>query len=283
MCPLIITYTQQNTAQINENVTFDTSYHYFTMLRRVTARRLCYATCILTFLYVWTDQRKRLLHSRHDGDKQKHVMEGIRSMREINPPISTWRPKFPNCAGLFSNDTEQFKQAYDYQNEHPKVPIKPSEYINMTRNCKDFRKNRMYLQEPLSEEETSFPIAFSILIYKDIEQFERLLRAIYRPTNYYCIHVDGKSDEDFRSAVHGITRCFHNVFISSRTVDVHWGGDSVLESELICIEDLWNKFADWKYFINLTGQEFPLQTMWDLVKILKTFNGTNDIEGTIEK
>ena len=39
-------------------------------------------------------------------------------------------------------------------------------------------------------EAEEFPIAFSILYYKDLVQVERLLRAIYRPNNVYCLHMD---------------------------------------------------------------------------------------------
>jgi len=42
-------------------------------------------------------------------------------------------------------------------------------------------------------------------------------------------------------------------------------------------------YKRWKYFINLTGQEFPLQSTLAIVKILKAFNGSNSIEGTIKR
>ena len=58
-----------------------------------------------------------------------------------------------------------------------------------------------------------------------------------------------------------------------------WGQFSVLETDLICMADLW-RFKTWKYFINLTGQEFPLRTNYELVRILKVFNGSNSLEGT---
>jgi uncharacterized membrane protein HdeD (DUF308 family) len=47
--------------------------------------------------------------------------------------------------------------------------------------------------------------------------------------------------------------------------------------------DLWKYNKKWKYFINLTGQEFPLRTNYELVKILKIYNGSNDIEGTVKR
>lgn len=43
---------------------------------------------------------------------------------------------------------------------------------------------------------------------------------------------------------------------------------------------LWTHYVKWRYFINLTGQEFPLKTNKELVKILKSFKGANDISGT---
>jgi len=45
----------------------------------------------------------------------------------------------------------------------------------------------------VSEEEREFPLAFSVIVYKDTEQFERLIRAVYRPHNAYCIHLDIKT------------------------------------------------------------------------------------------
>ena len=42
------------------------------------------------------------------------------------------------------------------------------------------------------------------------------------------------------------------------------------------LQDLW-KHKKWKYFINLTGQEFPLRTNWELVQILKAHNNGNMI------
>ena len=70
---------------------------------------------------------------------------------------------------------------------------KQKQYINSAlRSCDDLRRLGDYIQKPLNSQEESFPIAYSILVYKDPEQVERLLHAIYRPQNHYCIHVDSK-------------------------------------------------------------------------------------------
>ena len=69
-------------------------------------------------------------------------------------------------------------------------------------------------------------------------QVRKLLRAIYRPQNFICIHIDAKSRPTFRKAIETMVRCLDNVFLSSRSVKVKWGEFSVLEPELICMEDL---------------------------------------------
>ena len=78
-------------------------------------------------------------------------------------------------------------------------------------------------QMALSVEEAEFPIAFSIAMFTDVEQTERLLRAIYQPQNLYCIHVDTKSSLLIHRTVAAIARCFDNVWIATRLDKVKWG------------------------------------------------------------
>ena len=144
-------------------------------------------------------------------------------------------------------------------------------------SCADFIENRKYVMTS-QEEEAEFPLAFSIIMYTSPERAERLLRAIYRPHNFYCIHVDRKSSRLIHSFMNKISSCFHNVFVINKPITVTWGKFSVLQAEIICMEELYK--YKWKYFINLTGQEFPLKTNWELVQILKTYNGANDVDAT---
>ncbi len=49
------------------------------------------------------------------------------------------------------------------------------------------------------------------------------------------------------------------------------------------MQTLVNARADWKYFLNLVGQEFPLKTNLQLVKILQTLDGANIIHGSLKR
>ena len=242
-----------------------------------------------TFKYATTSSCN---HSKLSKSTNKSFIEAV-NMTRVNssselggshhvnlPSISV---SAANCTALFRGDTEEIEKALCYQKGNPKQVIFPKQYLNLSKDCDFFKAVRGYILDPMTASEASFPIAYSIVVFKGIEQVERLLRAIYRPQNSYCIHVDSKSGDPFKKALAAIVGCFDNVFLASRSVDVRWGQFSVLEADLICMKDLWEASATWKYFINLTGQEFPLKTNAELVKILNVYNGANNLEGTIRR
>lgn len=189
-----------------------------------------------------------------------------------------------NCAKLLKNDSKELTKAKQTMASRPffKIPIYEEIYLNWTTDCERFKESRGYIQVPLSQEEEEFPLAFSIAMYTDVEQTERLLRAIYQPQNFYCIHIDTKSPLLVHRTVRAIADCFPNVWVASHLDKIKWGDVSILLPEINCMRDLVKYYPKkkWKYFINLTGQEFPLRTNYELVKIAKIFNGSNDIGGS---
>ncbi|KAK4473914.1 hypothetical protein MN116_003239 [Schistosoma mekongi] len=134
-----------------------------------------------------------------------------------------------------------------------------------------------------SKEEEQFPLAFSISVHKNIKQVSRLLRLIYRQHNVYCIHVDFKSSQTFYDEVIKLAKCFgSNVIVINRSesVNVRWGYYSILEAFLLCTDKLMKTSQYiWKYILNVSGQELPLRTNWELVAALKAINGSNVVEG----
>lgn len=174
------------------------------------------------------------------------------------------------------------QQATTYMKHRPRFSISDITYYHMLEDCDSFIKKREYIMQTLSDEEKEFPLAYDIVMYKEVEQTERLLRAIYMPQNYYCLHVDKKSPAIVHKVMDRLTQCFPNVFMASKLEDVVWGTMTVLEADLNCMKDLL-KFKKWRYFINLTGQEMPLKSNRELVRILKAYDGANEIEGYIDK
>lgn len=194
--------------------------------------------------------------------------------------IPSIRVPFIDCAQLFQGDSKEQRKADAYHKKHKRQI--DSDFVKLASNCTHFRESQRFIMHPVSDEERHFPVAFSIIMYKDADMVAKLLRAIYRPQNYYCVHVDKKSPRHLHDNMAAIINCFSNVFIVSQTFDVRWGTYTTLEPELACMRDLW-RYTEWRYFINLTGQMFPLKTNWDLVKILMAFNGSNAVSGYIKR
>ena len=186
-----------------------------------------------------------------------------------------------NCSKIIDGDKDEIIKSRERMNnpKYIREKLNAKFYSNITKSCDVFRHERGYINHPLSEDELKFPIAFSILTYREIELTERLLRLIYRPHNYYCIHVDPKMTESGQNALRSIANCLTNVFIANELIDVQWGGMSLLEAEISCMRTLW-PYTEWKYYLNLAGQEFPLKTNRQIVAILKELQGANVVDGS---
>ncbi|KAK7504405.1 hypothetical protein BaRGS_00004271 [Batillaria attramentaria] len=201
-----------------------------------------------------------------------------RRTETYNRRIRAISKTLPRCDGLISGNPNEQTFAENFMAHFSQIVRTDHDCIRDTKNCTRYLQQRGFFLGA-SQEEQDFPIAYSIVLYKDTHLLERLLRAIYRPHNAYCLHVDKKTPPATVQAVKNIASCLQNVFLASDRLDVQWGTFSVLEAELVCMKDLWRD-KRWRYFINLTGQEFPLKTNLQLVRILQAFNGSNNVDCT---
>lgn len=188
-----------------------------------------------------------------------------------------------NCSGVTRGDREAVIQAIlnNLEIKKKREPFTDLDYLHLTRDCEHFKATRKFIQFPLSKEELDFPIAYSMVVHEKIENFERLLRAVYAPQNIYCVHVDKKSPETFKNAISAITSCFSNVFVASKLVPVVYASWSRVQADLNCMEDLLQSSVPWKYFLNTCGTDFPIKTNAEMVQALKMLNGKNSMESEI--
>lgn len=149
---------------------------------------------------------------------------------------------------------------------------------NLSKNCDLMKKSFMYGKDSVTDEEKLFPLAFAMKIHRSVNQAHRLLRYIYRPHNTYCIHIDKKSPIVIFNQFKHIESCFDNVIVIDDRINVVYSTIRQVEAELKCMAALSKANTSWKYYINLTGQEFMLRTNLEIVKVLRLMNGTNDIE-----
>ena len=102
-------------------------------------------------------------------------------------------------------------------------------------------------------------LAYFVLIHRYPEQFSKLFRAIYDPNNYYLIHVDKKAGVAVKEFVKELLMGFENTAILE-SQNVLWGGYSMVDVELRGMSALLKSHFKWDYFINLSGQDYPLRS-----------------------
>ncbi|KAJ8034542.1 Beta-1,3-galactosyl-O-glycosyl-glycoprotein beta-1,6-N-acetylglucosaminyltransferase 3 [Holothuria leucospilota] len=190
-----------------------------------------------------------------------------------------------NCSSIFLEELSSIKAINNLMDKNRvdgSLPVPTDErFLKFTQNCSGFRKERKYPEQPNSKEEAAYPLAYIIVTHKEVAQVERLLRAIYQPQNVYCIHPDKKSPEIFHDALTSLASCFDNVFMVSKVLSVQYAGFTRLQADVNCMTDLLQTQVQWKYVMNLCGQDFPLKTNLEIVRQLKVYNGHNDIKGIL--
>ena len=102
-------------------------------------------------------------------------------------------------------------------------------------------------------------IAYLILVHRYPNQFKRLFRAIYHPANYHLVHVDKRSGVGLQTEIQDFLSGFPNASLL-KSESTLWGGYSLVDAELRGIKKLLKMGLKWEFFINLSGQDFPLKS-----------------------
>ncbi|XP_057350271.1 beta-1,3-galactosyl-O-glycosyl-glycoprotein beta-1,6-N-acetylglucosaminyltransferase 4 isoform X1 [Manis pentadactyla] len=182
-----------------------------------------------------------------------------------------------NCSGIYEQEPLEIGKSLEIRRRDI-IDLDDDDVVAMTSDCGIYRSLRRYHQKLVSREEESFPIAYSLVVHKDAIMVERLISAIYNQHNIYCIHYDQKSSNTFKVAMNNLAKCFSNIFIASKLETVQYAHISRLQADLNCLSDLLKSSVQWKYVINLCGQDFPLKSNFELVSELKKLNGANMLE-----
>lgn len=150
----------------------------------------------------------------------------------------------------------------------------------MEHDIKLFKKSDTTVDVPASKK--TINIAYLILVHRLPDQFKRLFEAIYETENHYLIHIDKKAEKELGTEVELFLKDFPNVYIL-KSENVIWGGYSMVQAELDGMNFLLNIDAHWDYFINLSGQDFPLRSQKVIRKYLTENNGKNYIKISDQK
>ena len=199
----------------------------------------------------------------------KSWMTGL--ITELQPRIKA------NCDQLRNNDRREVDRVKKAVREW-KSSVTDEKWIQSLNNCsevvRDFSAN--FYNSP---EEQSFPLAYILIVYTNPQQVVRLIKALWRPQNLFCVHPDAKQSEEFIGVFRQLSKCLHNVFVPTKLEKVYYQHHSIMDSQINCYEDLMQYSPDkWKYVINLCGRELPLKTNREIVRSLKKLRGASAVD-----
>jgi len=146
----------------------------------------------------------------------------------------------------------------------------------------DFKFNPMQTSAITSPQPQLFPshsstqvrIAYFIMIHHKPDVFKEMFRQIYTRDQFYLIHIDRKAKAEITEEIQLFLVQFPNVYLLE-SMNIVSGGFSMIQAELNAMEFLLNVNQDWDYFINLSGEDFPLKSQNIIRKFLTLNNGRN--------
>ena len=151
------------------------------VLQRKSTKKRCHEP------FSWSQYQSRLLHDRE--------LPGV-------------------CDKTFDGEpfTEIEERWIDTINRRLAQDMKTSKALSETQNCSRVRNhfsNGFYT----TQKEAEFPIAYVITIDQSPHQVLEFLRAIYRPHNVYCLHIDSKSSHSFKQVFFNVAAfCLFSLF-----------------------------------------------------------------------
>uniref|UniRef100_A0A3B4DE67 Glucosaminyl (N-acetyl) transferase 4a n=2 Tax=Pygocentrus nattereri TaxID=42514 RepID=A0A3B4DE67_PYGNA len=184
-----------------------------------------------------------------------------------------------DCTAIYQLDPVEIGKSLEIRRRDI-VDLDDESIVSFTADCPRYIEARGYNGIAVTDEEQNFPLAYSLVVHKNIPMVERIIRAIYAPHNIYCIHYDQKSSKSFIAAVTNLAKCFPNIIIASKLESVQYAHVTRLNADLNCLSDLMSSEVKWKYAINLCGQDFPLRSNYELVQELKKLKGANMLESS---
>lgn len=131
--------------------------------------------------------------------------------------------------------------------------------LDRTSNCKSYfsslfsviynskeqiNASQLFKHETINNSDLT-KVAMSYVIHDYPEMFEILFHLTFKPYNSYCIYIDPKSTKEYQDLIFHILNCYQNNFPETKIIipqlrnPVNWGGYSLLEADLRCLEELY--------------------------------------------
>ena len=212
---------------------------------------------------------------RIQGDK---VMDGksFNLLREDGSGLE----KDPGiCKSLVSGiDRVRWKAVKKIKSKQKKFGLRVYTDKNITNVFNNCEKISSFIKSSTPNiSRTEKPIAFSILLNRPADQTFQLLRAIYNPSNVYCLHVHLDATKRYFNFIKKLAGCVENFYISDARYRISYATNERIKAHLSCHKILLNTTTSWRYIISIPGSVFPLRNNTFLAEYLENRDYLNSI------
>ena len=201
---------------------------------------------LITITIFYINYQEKIVHLTHDIEKMYPLLTKMTPMTTTKITTVTGNKNITEVE-LFKEDldTKQIKERthickHSYFKKLANVIYKkPSWYIhNGVINYINSAKN--YSEKDVTK------LAISFVIHNNPGLFEVIFHLLFRPYNDYCIVIDEKTILETKNSFKSIINCYQEIFpdtniiIANWTNPIYWGGYSILNADLTCLELLYN-------------------------------------------
>lgn len=104
-----------------------------------------------------------------------------------------------------------------------------------------------------------------ILMHKNPDQVVRMIKRLWHPDAFFCIHIDSKSKTISGAEFAGI----ENVHLLTPRLRVDWGCFNTVQAMLDCMRAVLDSGLAFNYVNFLSGQDYPIKPAEDFFAYLK--------------
>ncbi|GMT14064.1 hypothetical protein PFISCL1PPCAC_5361, partial [Pristionchus fissidentatus] len=143
---------------------------------------------------------------------------------------------------------------------------------NLDMGCNAIRQRILPARNPSS----GYPMAYAKVVHENYEFLEEQLAVTYSEENWYCFAPDVKATPEFHSRFTQLAFCLPNVVLAGKEYKTDSAGHYHTHAFFDCLRHLQSK--DWNYIIFLQNNDIMIKSNREIIRIMQTMNGANDIE-----
>lgn len=120
-------------------------------------------------------------------------------------------------------------------------------------------------------------LAYIIVSHFNLEQTLRLFNRLNQKDTFFVFHVSKKCEPQYYEKLYAALKNQKNCLFSKR-VNVIWGGFSLVQAVLNAIDTLIESNYNFDYVFLLSGQDYPLKSLNQIIQILSEKQGKQFME-----